>query len=66
MYVSVCARTLSETNERIYAKFTLVIDDMSGVAQKNVGDLMSKIKVTGSQKVNNRYNGRLNYMYKRY
>ena len=51
--MSVCvSANSSETNERIYFKITQMIDNMSGGAQKNFGDLMSKIKVIKGQKVN--------------
>ena len=50
--VSVCVfANSSETNERTYAKFAQMMENISGSAQKNFGDLMSKIKVTRGQKV---------------
>ena len=55
MYVCMCVclfANSSETNERIFFKITQMIDNMSGGAQKNFGDLMSKIKVSRGQKVN--------------
>ena len=42
----------SETNEHTSSNITQMIDNMPGGAQKNFGDLMSKIKVTRDQKVN--------------
>ena len=53
--VSVClSANSSETNERIFTKISQMIDNISGGAQKNFGDHMSKIKVTRGQKVNKR------------
>ena len=52
MSVCVCvSANSSETNERTYAKFSEMIETISGSAEKNFGDLMSKIKVTRGQKV---------------
>ena len=51
MSVSVAAN-ISETNEWIFTKITQMIDNMSGGAQKNFGDLMFKMKVTKGQKIN--------------
>ena len=53
--VSIClSANSSETNERIFTKISQMIDNISGGAQKNFGDHMSKIKVTRGQKVNKR------------
>ena len=54
--MSVCLFANSfETNERIFTKIAQMIDNMSGGAQKNFGDLMSTIKVTRVQKVSKGY-----------
>ena len=54
MSVCLSVRELPETDKRIYSKFTPMMDNISGGAQKNFGDHMSKIKVTRGQKVNKR------------
>ena len=61
MYLSIylCANS-SQTNGRNYFKIAPMIDDVSGSAQKNFGDLTFKIKVTRGQKVNKGYNGHFN------